>query len=370
MGPKVTPYLPQSTETATYYDYYGDPWNYTGVVTLARPTVRDGVENPMYLMMPSDFSMTTYQYDWLYTNIDNLWGDYDHSMDDDNYRRQKTIYDPCPFGYMVPQDEITTLFSSVNQYSNPTYGFTIEGRIVDDKGTSDESDDEVLVGSYQSFFPFAGYKGVDKGVSSLTGAWKYVGEKGDYMSSKIEPNGHRSRTYISKVQSWTEYGADNDNDGDGDASRTYSSRIYADDMANRRTAASVRCVKRDHALNSSIIASLTSDKKFVFVGDPDVIFNYDIEAYGGDAVITSAKVEEIYNEAEPMKIDEIETQDSPHVTGSFERSVPATPGLYRYRLISTSSTGVTSRVSYALRVFDLQDIKIDDDLFDENEKNL
>lgn len=367
MGPKVTPYLPQSTETATYYDYYGDPWNYTGVVTLARPTVRDGVENPMYLMMPSDFSMTTYQYDWLYTNIDNLWGDYDHSTGV-NYRRQKTIYDPCPFGYMVPQDEITTLFSSVNQYSNPTYGFTIEGRIVDDKGTSDESDDEVLVGSYQSFFPFAGYKGVDKGVSSLTGAWKYVGEKGDYMSSKIEPNGHRSRTYISKVQSWTEYGADNDNDGDGDASRTYSSRIYADDMANRRTAASVRCVKRDHALNSSIIASLTSDKKFVFVGDPAVTFSYSIETFGGDATIASAIVDVFENEAEtPTQVCTLEVAEETSVNGTFEVEFPQTAGLYRYRLVSTSSTGVTSRVSYALRVFDLQGIKIDDDLFDENE---
>lgn len=365
MGPKVTPYLPQSTETATYYDYYGDPWNYTGVVTLARPTVRDGVENPMYLMMPSDFSMTTYQYDWLYTNIDNLWGDYDHSTEG-NHRRQKTIYDPCPFGYMVPQDEITTLFSSVNQYSNPTDGFTITGNVVDDdKGTSDESDDTFK--SYSSFFPFAGYKGVDKGVSSLTGAWKYVGEKGDYMSSKIDRNGHRSRTYISKASSWTEYGADNDNDGDGDASRTYSSRIYADDMANRRTAASIRCVKRDHALNSSIIANLTSDKKFVFVGDPDVTFSYDIEAYGGSATIASAIVDVFENEAEtPTQVCTLEVAENTSVNGTFKVELPKTAGLYRYRLVSTSSNDVTSRVSYALRVFEIQGIQINDAYFYEN----
>ena len=365
MGPKVTPYLPQSTETATYYDYYGDPWNYTGVVTLARPTVRDGVENPMYLMMPSDFSMTTYQYDWLYTNIDNLWGDYDHSTDV-NSRRQKTIYDPCPFGYMVPQDEISTLFASTATDGTADDGFKISGRIVDDKGTSDKSDDVVLNGSYQSFFPFAGYKGVDKGVSSLTGAWKYVGEKGDYMSSKIEPNGHRSRTYISNAPSWTEYGADNDNDGDGDASRTYSSRIYADDMANRRTAASIRCVKRGYALNSSIIANLTSDKKLVFVGDPRVTFSYSIEAFGGDATITSAQIDVNEEQAESLDIP----QEQRVISGEFTRDVPETAGLYRYRLISTSSTDVTSRVSYALRVFDLQGIKINDGFFYENDATL
>lgn len=342
MGPKAADYLPQSTETAPYYDYYGDMWNYAGVVTLAQPTLRDGVENPMYLVMPSDFSMTTYQYDWLYTNIDNLWGDYTATNDNKSIR-QKTIYDPCPFGYMVPQDEISTLFAGT--VTNGTYGATVQ----------------------DSFFPYAGYKGVDKGVSSLTGAWKYVGKKGDYMSSKIDNNGHRSRTYISSVASWTEYGADNDNDGDGDASRTYSSRVYADDMANRRTAASVRCVKRDHALNSSIIASFIGDKTYAFVEDGAMIrFDYDIEAYGvcqdgSEAIINTAQVDSTYNEQSPVRIYEINPGGTKHTTGYFERCIPKSHGLYRYRLISTSSSQVSSRVSFALRVFDISNIKIGED---------
>lgn len=343
MGPPEFSYLPQSTATMDYYDYYGIIWNYAGVVTMGQPTLRDGVENPMYLIMPTDFSMTTYQYDWLYANVDNLWGDYDHSATGSTSSRLKTIYDPCPFGYMVPQDEISTLFATQSPGRIAKKGYVIQGT----RGKDD---------SYASFFPFAGYKGVDKGVSSLTGAWKYVGKKGDYMSSKIEGNGHRSRTYISDTSPWIEYGADSDNDGDGDASRTYLSNILADDMANRRTAASVRCVKRTNALNASLVASFVGDRTYAFIGDGDITFNYDVKAYG--STINSAKVDK----------DEVEVTSNPipdpngnsQISGSFSLPVPETlnSGIARYRLISETSSGVVSRVSYALRLFDLPEVKV------------
>ena len=343
MGPPEFSYLPQSTATMNYYDYYGIMWNYAGVVTVGQPTLRDGVENPMYLIMPTDFSMTTYQYDWLYTNVDNLWGDYNHAADS----RLKTIYDPCPFGYMVPQDEISTLFATKSpDMVDEGTGYTIQG-------TRGEDD------SYDSFFPFAGYKGVDKGVSSLTGAWKYVGHKGDYMSSKIEGNGHRSRTYISDTSSWIEYGADSDNDGDGDASRTYQSNILADDMTNRRTAASVRCVKRTNALNASLVASFVGDRTYAFVRDGKITFNYDVRAYGSDVSITSAMVD---LDGVPVTPDPVTVPQggSTQISGSFSLDVPSTTttGLARYRLIANTSKGSVSRVSYVLRLFDLSDVEV------------
>ena len=344
MGPPEFSYLPQSTATMNYYDYYGIMWNYAGVVTVGQPTLRDGVENPMYLIMPTDFSMTTYQYDWLYTNVDNLWGDYDHSAAESTSSRLKTIYDPCPFGYMVPQDEISTLFATKSpDMVDEGTGYTIQG-------TRGEDD------SYYSFFPFAGYKGVDKGVSSLTGAWKYVGHKGDYMSSKIEGNGHRSRTYISDTSSWIEYGADSDNDGDGDASRTYQSNILADDMTNRRTAASVRCVKRTNALNPSLVASFVGDRTYAFIDDGVITFNYDVKAYG--STIKSAKVDKDEVEVTPNPISV--PSESSQISGSFKLPVPETlnSGIARYRLISETSSGVVSRVSYALRLFELTDVTV------------
>lgn len=351
MGPPSYDYLPQSTATIEYYDYYGMKWNYAGVVAMAQPTLRDGVENPMYLIMPTDFSMTTYQYDWLYTNVDNLWGDYDHSAAESTSQRLKTIYDPCPFGYMVPQDEISTLFATKSpDMVDEGTGYTIQGTREDDP--------------YDSFFPFAGYKGVDKGVSSLTGAWKYVGHKGDYMSSKIEGNGHRSRTYISDTSSWIEYGADSDNDGDGDASRTYSSNIIADDMANRRTAASVRCVKRSSALNASLVASFVGDRAYAFVRDGKITFNYDVRAYGSDVSITSAMVDLDGVPVTPDPPVTVPQGGSTQISGSFSLDVPSTTttGLARYRLIANTSKGSVSRVSYVLRLFDLLDVKIGEEL--------
>lgn len=341
MGPKEIRYLPQSTETSSYYDYYGIMWNYAGIVNLAQPTVRDGVENPMYLLMPTDFSMTTYQYDWLYTNVDNLWGDYDHTATESTSNRQKTIYDPCPFGYMVPQDEISTLFSrNVNWISG-------KGMSVSDKQGND------------SFFPFAGYKGVDKGVSSLSGAWRYVGKKGDYMSSKIESNGHRSRTYISDDYTWVEYGADSDNDGAGDASRTYNARVLTDDMANRRTAASVRCVKRENALNASLTASFIGDRTYAFVEDGDISFTYDVKVYGVDETIRSVKIEkyagnENYDTVASIHEDVSLTSSQ----GKTSLSVPSDPGFARYRLVTTTSKGVVSRVGYVLRLFEISDLTV------------
>lgn len=334
MGPEVANYLPQSTETAPYYDYYGMTWDYAGVVTKDRPGIRDGVENPMYLVLPTDFSMTTYQYDWMYTHVDNLWGDY----------LEKTIYDPCPFDYMVPQDEISTLFATQTVTHEPDRGMRING----------------------SLFPFAGYKGVDKGVSSLSGAWKYVGAKGDYMSAKIEQNGHRSRTYISEESSWVEYGADADNDGDGDASRSYSSRINADDMANRRTAASVRCVWMKYGATGSLSASFVGDKSYSFIADasigyvPEPInFTYKINTKGENVTISMAYID-IDGNKETIHDLTGEVTGQNNYSGTWTTSIPVKvgTGVVRYRLVATASNGVVSRISYTLRLFDIADLKI------------
>ena len=362
MGPPLAEYFPQSTETSPYYDYYGTRWRYAGVVAMGQPTLRDGVENPMYLLLPTDFSMTGYQYDWLYDNIDNLWGDYDHTAEDSESKRQKTIYDPCPFGYMVPQDEISSLFGSYAYGSDITMNNQIpNGMYVKGKDKNDQD--------YNSWFPFAGYKGVDRGVSSLSGAWRYVGFKGDYMSSKIDLNKHRSRTYISRTDKWDEYGADSDGDGDGDPLREYRSSIYADDMANRRTAASVRCVKRSNALNTSIYSSFTADQSFAFVGDK-IVFNYSASAYGVDnqdnpAVIKTAYID--VNEGLYAKYNL--TAGTSVVAGTRQVPAPTSAGTYRYRLVAQSSTDALSRVSFPVRVFDLRGIRIDGVQYNYNEQN-
>lgn len=248
MGPPSYNYMQQDSSTSEFYDYASDIVDSSLPISLARPTLKDGVENPMYLILPTRKSDLGYDYDWLYFQPENiLWG---HGNGTD----KKTIYDPCPYGYKVPAGELTQIMSS-SEYSeapngNNKYGLSFE--IGEKKNTL--------------FFPYAGYKGVDKGLSNLSLAWSYVGLKGDYQEAVYNTDNtdvrggmySRMRVLISTEESWDEdralgqhpyhYG--------GNATVTTSNRLLPvkgkkvfSDWANRRTAASVRCV-RDPEINS------------------------------------------------------------------------------------------------------------------------
>lgn len=231
VGPPTYDYLPMSTATSDYYDGYGDLQQSTGVINIARPEISNGVENPMYLILPTEWP-SYYQFDWLFDRKDNLWGE-------QTGMAVKTIYDPCPEGYAVPRDEINLIFANGTKTGN-TYGVNVN--------------DGAL------FFPYAGYKGVDRGMSSLTSAWKYVGSKGDYMSSKVLSSNHRSRTYVTSATEWSETGADG-----GTASYSAPDK-YVTDGANRRTAGSVRCVKEKNGLGS-INMDMHLDYDYYFEGE-------------------------------------------------------------------------------------------------------
>jgi len=186
------------------------------------------------------------------------------------------------------------------------------------------------------------------------------------MSSKIEPNGHRSRTYISDLPEWIEYGADNDDDdGNGDGSCTYVSQVYTDETANRRTAASVRCVKRESALNATQYLTLSGDRTYCFAGDV-INFTYKIEALGGDT-IKEAYVD--LNETIEISVDGLGKNVDINETSlddTFAHTAALTSGLERYRLVSTTTKGVTSRISHAVRVFEVEELKVNDVDFVEN----
>lgn len=175
-------------------------------------TLITGIRNPVALLYATGSEF--YVYDWLYENINFLWGD----------GTNKTIYDPCPYGYRVPANEITNLFAQ-----NPTYTPTL---------TSDGYGGlNVTFGGVTTFFPCAGYKGPDRGLPDTKGSWHYVGLKGDYQGSTVSSTSgihknHRSRSYLAVSNAaWTETSVG-----------SYSG--YAtNDYTNRKTAASVRCVK-------------------------------------------------------------------------------------------------------------------------------
>lgn len=233
MGPPTADFLPQSTTTSSYYDQYGYDLTSADVYYPVQPTIADGVSHPMYLILPVDLS-PFYQYDWLYDQKDNLWG-YEYRTGN----VQKTIYDPCPAGYRVPVEELNWLMGQTRDLN-------------DSRG--------VKFDNGNLFFPYAGYKGVDRGMSSMTSAWKYVGSKGDYMSAKVLTSGHRARAYMSSASTWSEVGTE------GLQSFSYTGNLVSDG-ANRRVAGSVRCVKE--AALGTVRAEITSPKN-VYLKDETI----------------------------------------------------------------------------------------------------
>lgn len=252
MGPPAYNYSPINLNTASYYDFSSDEKTAAEVTQFAQPTLRNGVENPMYLILPTSQPLS-YIFNWTYERYDFLWG-YDIATG----MTSKTIYDPCPYGYRVPSSELGALFS-MGSGSAGTYGYT---RTIDGQ---------------QFFFPYAGFKGVDVGLNSLISSWRYVGQKGDYQSSMycndadaannggINQYMHRSRIYISSVASWTETNVG-----------TYTGNMHSD-FANRRTAASVRCVKDEKI--GSISATLTPSIKSLVASTP-ITLAYKAHSYG------------------------------------------------------------------------------------------
>lgn len=259
MSPLTYDYIPINLMTQPYYDYSSRERVAAEVVQFARPTLRDGVENPMFLILPTEQTQT-YYYNWTYELYDFLWG-YNH----EDGTIDKTIYDPCPFGYRVPLSEISTIISNNDEtiFQEPT-----------------ESDyGQILTKGGETFyFPYAGYKGVDVGLQSLVLSWRYVGQKGDYMSAAVNRTTgsrqyHRSRNYISRTKPWTETNVG-----------TYNS-YRTSDYTNRRTAASVRCVKNEPI--GVLYISLTPSKWSVATNDEVAL---QMEGSSNESHIVSAQL--------------------------------------------------------------------------------
>lgn len=236
MGPPTWNYSPINMITAPYYDYSSEEKDAAEVVRFATPTLKDAVENPMYLIMPTAQTQS-YYFNWLYEKIDFLWG----YNKDEGTNVDKTIYDPCPYGYKVSGGELSDLFS----FSGKSITYQDYGQII-----SLTDDDTKKI-----YFPYTGYKGVDKGLNSLVCSWKYVGQKADYQSSVVNTTVehaeymHRTRVYLSRETEWNELNVG-----------TYRGRQIMD-HTNRKTAAPVRCVKDEY--HNKVIAFITPDKNTI-----------------------------------------------------------------------------------------------------------
>ena len=349
MPPPTQDYRPLSTATAPYYDYYGNELRSTEVANIAKPTVFDAVKNPMYIILPTDIP-EFYAYDWLNRRINTLWGSEEHN--------QKTIYDPCPHGYRVPGTEMRTLLKTEFDRNTGAENRSFKITASDSKGST-----------APLYFPLAGYKGVDRGMSSLTAAWKYVGEKGDYMYKNIHPNGHRDRIYLSKQEKWTETGAANDDSGVGSAQHQYIGYTQTD-FTNRRTAASVRCIRDDELQFSGLVYPYIHTDGTLLLGH-----NKDM-SYGAEAKGSPLKQIVFTVNYSDNKVP-IYTNEPSGITGSnFDATYPLPGknkedgskdydaiGEYTFRVKATNEMGNVNSTQQTVGVINLTeiyDVKIGD----------
>lgn len=279
MGPPTWDYSPINMTTAPYYDYSSDEKTAAEVVRFAAPTLKDAVENPMYLIMPTTLTQS-YYFNWLYEKIDFLWG---NSATSGN--THKTIYDPCPYGYRVSGGELGDLFAyATNISTTGSYDITSDyGQKVSVPKNSTAPDGEKAV----YFFPYAGFKGVDRGLNSLVSSWKYVGQKGDYQSAIVSRNSndqnyymHRTRIYLSKETAWDELNVGQ-----------YTGH-QIEDYTNRRTAAPVRCVKNvDH---NRVMAYITP-KQYTITPDQSDPIKFNLFAETFESKLATATLSVAYH---------------------------------------------------------------------------
>lgn len=297
---------------APFYDYSSEKHNYIEVKQFAKPTLKDGVENPLYFILPAE-QTEVYNYNWLYGNYTFLWGFKESTI-------VKTIYDPCPFGYRVAGAELNAFFTG----STPT--LTNYGQTYNKNGKT-------------FYFPYTGYKGVDRGLNSLVGEWRYVGRKADYQSALYgmttgDTYLHRSRVYLSNTAPWTEPGIDT----------PYSSTVTLD-YANRRVGAPVRCVKSESF--GVLSAELNMPKIFL----PDDVLPINCSARSGESVITSVKLERKYilssNNEERTDVLLNLTPGAAEWNTVFNYTVPnaatvaTTTGVFTFVLKVTNDAGLT-----------------------------
>ena len=199
----------------------------------ASPTVETGAKHPLDIIRPTQLS-ESYPNDWLYSQIDQLWG-YSPSS---GKVTMKTIYDPCPYGYRVPDDELEVLFS-VCRAAMP--GARYHETVNDGDGMGIT----VTMGNAYNFFPYTGWRGHDRGRTDKTHAWFYVGDLADYQDARVNKNqddqeyyDHRGRSML--IQNSLFNGGSFTIQDAG----TYNQQLTTD-YANRTSAAPVRCIRYD-----------------------------------------------------------------------------------------------------------------------------
>lgn len=225
-GPPTYNYGQQALTTAPYYYLDEGERDYVSRLVVPKATVADAVLHPLDLIV-SSIKDNAYYNDWLNIPNDQLWGGGTGTA-----FWKKTNYDPCPYGYRVAFDELNQIFRYAKK-GNGTFA------VKENFGYRIRCTDGVY-----NYFPFAGWKGHDRGRTDDTHAWYNVGQLGDYQDARISDGtgtygayyeGHRGRTLLITGNNPGAYTPQN-------VQPFYSGNITLD-YANRSSASPVRCVR-------------------------------------------------------------------------------------------------------------------------------
>lgn len=184
-----------------------------------RTTVSDAARYPLALFYPGDPAQ--YSYNWLYQRDDSLWG-----WDYVTGTGEKSDFDPCPYGYRVPFQELEAV--------------TIEGSVsFSTARVTVETEDGTL------YFPYTGWKGDDVGSPQQTHFWYKVNNGADLQNGLADIQGnkgyHRERLLFlregfSVLSTGYSYSGNTLYTPFSNANRGYG---------NRNAAAPVRCVREN-----------------------------------------------------------------------------------------------------------------------------
>ena len=242
-GPSAYNYSRSDLSTATYY--YMDEGERSRIYEhlTSVPEVETSVRRPLDVIGTS-LAGGTYPYDWLYESVDGLWG-YDPT---DKEVKKKTIYDPCPYGYRVPDEELAALFDTYSRKSSDSHNSGYEnsfGIVIPNGSVSGGT-----TASAANYFPYAGWKGNDRGRTDRNHGWYEVGNLGDYQDARICKNAneymnHRGRSILIRGNFFSWNGANYDYlYAPLDVNPAYTRQLTVD-FASRTSASSVRCVRYD-----------------------------------------------------------------------------------------------------------------------------
>lgn len=151
--------------------------------------IQTGIKNPATFYKYS----SSYNYNWFQTNSGktyNLWDAACTSTGNSDNNVVKTIYDPCPIGFKMPNGNTFTYFSTSNVVGSFANGWKFKRYSGDTVGV---------------FFPVSGYRIYSSGSLNYVGlygsVWLSSANSQDYAyrlyfnSSNVDPQGYYTRAY-------------------------------------------------------------------------------------------------------------------------------------------------------------------------------